>query len=98
MPATQPDRGDILLNQLVERHGRELHNGHAFPQPHDLSSLRPDQLVSIGYSRNKARALIELSQAIIEKRFEPAALEKASDQEALANLQEFRGIERWTAE
>jgi DNA-3-methyladenine glycosylase II len=90
--------GIILLNRLVEHHGRELHGRHAFPEPQDLKSLRPEELALLGYSHNKARALIELSQAIIEKRFDPAALEKASSQDALAKLQQLRGIGRWTAE
>jgi DNA-3-methyladenine glycosylase II len=90
--------GIILLNRLVEHHGRELHDRHAFPEPCDLKSLRSEELAPLGYSHNKARALIELSQAIIEKRFEPAALEIASTQDALAKLQQLRGIGRWTAE
>jgi DNA-3-methyladenine glycosylase II len=90
--------GIILLNRLVEHHGRELHGQHAFPEPQDMNSLQPEELAPLGYSHNKARALIELSQAIIEKRFEPAALEKAGSQDALANLQQLRGIGRWTAE
>ena len=90
--------GIILLNRLVEHHGRELHDRNAFPEPCDLKSLRPEELAPLGYSHNKARALIELSQAIIEKRFEPAALDIASTQDALAKLQQLRGIGRWTAE
>ena len=90
--------GIILLNRLVEHHGRELHDRHAFPEPQDLKSLRPEELAPLGYSHNKARALIELSQAINEKRFDPAALEKTSSQDVLAKLQQLRGIGRWTAE
>jgi DNA-3-methyladenine glycosylase II len=90
--------GIILLNRLVEHHGRELHDRHGFPEPCELESLRPEELAPLGYSHNKARALIELSQAIIEKRFEPAALETASTEDALAKLQQLRGIGRWTAE
>ncbi|HLH06591.1 MAG TPA: hypothetical protein VKW78_05090 [Terriglobales bacterium] len=52
----------------------------------------------LGYSHNKARSLIELAQAICDNRFQPAALEQASDQDALASLQQLRGIGRWTAE
>ena len=90
--------GIILLNRLVEHHGRELGGRHAFPGPCDLMSADPEELVRLGYSHNKARALIELSQAISERRFEPASLEKASDGDALVSLQHLRGIGRWTAE
>jgi len=90
--------GIILLNRLVEDYGRELHGRRAFPEPGDIESADPEQLVRIGYSHNKARALIELAQAITGNRFQPAALEQAGDREALASLQQLRGIGRWTAE
>ena len=90
--------GIILLNRLVEHHGEQLHDRHVFPEPQDLKSLRAEELAPLGYSHNKARALIELSQAMNEKRFDPAALEKTSSQDVLAKLQQLRGIGRWTAE
>ncbi len=90
--------GIILLNRLVERYGRRLGRHHAFPEPTRLSSLNPEELMPLGYSRNKARFLIDLAQAIRDNRLQPASLEEASDSEALANLQHLRGIGRWTAE
>lgn len=87
--------GIILLNRLVEHHGRELRGGHAFPEPCDLKSADPGQLGRLGYS---ARALIELPQAISEGRFEPNSFEQASDRDALASLQHLHGIGRWTGE
>lgn len=90
--------GITLLNRLVERYGRRLGRHHAFPEPNRLSSLNPEELMPLGYSRNKARFLIDLAQAIRNNRFQPASLEEASDSEALANLQQLRGIGRWTAE
>ncbi|HLJ17016.1 MAG TPA: AlkA N-terminal domain-containing protein [Bryobacteraceae bacterium] len=90
--------GIILLNRLVEHYGRTLSGGHAFPEPNDLSSLDPEELVLLGYSHNKARSLIELAQAIGDTRFHLASLEDANNNEALASLQQLRGIGRWTAE
>jgi len=90
--------GIILLNRLVEHYGRKLSRGQAFPEPNDLSSLDPEDLVPLGYSHNKARALIEPAQAIQDNRFHPASLEDASNEVALARLQQLRGIGRWTAE
>lgn len=90
--------GIILLNRLVEHYGRKLSGSHAFPEPNDLSSLNPEELVALGYSHNKARSLIELAQAIRENRFQPASLEDACNTEARASLQQLRGIGRWTAE
>lgn len=90
--------GIILLNRLVERYGRRLGCHHAFPEPNRLSSLNPEELMPLGYSRNKARFLIELAQSIHDNQFQPAALETAGNKEALASLQQLRGIGRWTAE
>ena|SRR5579872_217385 len=90
--------GIILLNRLVEHYGRDLYGRRAFPEPNDIKSADPEQLVRLGYSHNKARSLIELAQAISDNRFQPAALEQASDQDVLASLQQLRGIGRWTAE
>jgi DNA-3-methyladenine glycosylase II len=91
--------GIILLNRLAERYGPKLGGGrHAFPGPRDLSSLAPEALVPLGFSHNKARSLIELSQAILSDRFQPVALEGESNKEALTHLQQLRGIGRWTAE
>jgi DNA-3-methyladenine glycosylase II len=90
--------GIILINRLVEHYGRDLHGRRAFPEPNDIKSADPEQLVRLGYSHNKARSLIDLAQAICDNPFQPAALEQASDQDALASLQQLRGIGRWTAE
>jgi DNA-3-methyladenine glycosylase II len=90
--------GIILLNRLVEHHGRTLRGGHAFPEPNNLSSLVPEELVPLGFSHNKARSLIELARAIRDNQFQSASLEDANNQDALASLQQLRGIGRWTAE
>ncbi|MFN7995450.1 MAG: hypothetical protein U0Q18_17705 [Bryobacteraceae bacterium] len=90
--------GIILLNRLVKHYGRKLSGGYAFPEPNDLSSLDPAELVPLGYSHNKARSLVELAQAIRDHRFETASLEEASNEETLASLQQLRGVGRWTAE
>ena len=90
--------GIILLNRLVEHYGRELTDCRAFPEPNDLSSLDPGELMLLGYSRNKARSLIELAQAIRDNRFQAVSLEEESNKDAFASLRELRGIGRWTAE
>jgi len=90
--------GIILLTRLVEHYGRDLHGRHAFPEPFELRSADPEQLVRLGYSHNKARSLIELAQSIAGGQFQPASLEHASDRDVLARLQQLRGIGRWTAE
>lgn len=90
--------GIILLNRLVERYGYKLGDRYAFPEPKDLSLLEPENLLPLGYRHNKARSLIELARAICDGRFQPASLEDATNDAALASLLQLRGIGRWTAE
>jgi DNA-3-methyladenine glycosylase II len=66
--------GMLLLSRLAERYGLIVEkNGveaHAFPRPEDLASERPQALRRLGFSRQKARAISELSSAVAEGRFE----------------------------
>src|SRR5438046_1768695 len=60
--------GILPLNRLAERYGLIVEgNGvsaHAFPRPEDLTSERPRALRRLGFSRQKARAVSELSSAV----------------------------------
>ena len=87
MPATLTV-GIILLNRLVEHYGQELRGGRAFPEPPDVKFADPEQLVRLGYSDNKARALsiLELAEAIGDNGFQPVSLESANHREALVSL------------
>jgi DNA-3-methyladenine glycosylase II len=94
--------GIRLLGCLAVAHGLAIGAGdarvHAFPRPEDLAGLKPEQLRSLGFSRQKARALIELSGAIVEKRLDLESLDSESDERALDRLSQIVGVGRWTAE
>lgn len=62
--------------------------------------LRIDDLTlrQIGFSRQKARYVRLLAQAIREGSFDPHALEEMSDEEARRSLMALAGIGAWTAE
>ncbi|HEY7154273.1 MAG TPA: hypothetical protein VH575_09985 [Gemmataceae bacterium] len=94
--------GIQLLNRLAASHGAAFREGertaHAFPQPDDLAGLDPQAIRQLGFSRQKARAMIELADAITAGRLDLEALAGRPDADALAQLRQLHGIGRWTAE
>jgi DNA-3-methyladenine glycosylase II len=94
--------GIRLLNRLAERYGlaSSLDHGQApaFPQPCDLAGVDQDDLRPLGFSRQKARAIVELSQAIAADRLDLDALTSVDDATTVKRLCQLRGVGRWTAE
>lgn len=92
--------GIVLLNRLAERYGRrtERTSAPAFPGPADLAGGRIEDLREMGFSRHKARAILELAREGAEGRLDLEALEAVGDEEALGRLLGIRGVGRWTAE
>jgi len=94
--------GVRLLGLLADAHGLAVGGRdtpvHAFPRPEDLARLRPEELRSLGFSRQKARALIDVSGAIAEGCLDLEALASETDDAALDHLCRLRGVGRWTAE
>jgi DNA-3-methyladenine glycosylase II len=93
--------GIRLLNRLVEAHGTTAAANsslYAFPPPARLNSLAPEALMQLGFSRAKARSIIELAAAISARTFIPAAIETLDDRETVQALSRLRGVGRWTAE
>ncbi len=91
-----------LLNRVAATYGLPSPSGdmtaHAFPRPEDLASLRPQAFRKLGFNRQKGRAVIELSRAILRGDTDLESLAALEDEVALAALREFRGVGRWTAE
>jgi DNA-3-methyladenine glycosylase II len=94
--------GVRLLGLLAGAHGLAVGGRdtpvHAFPRPNDLARMRPEELRSLGFSRQKARALIDVSGAIAEGCLDLEALASETDDAALDHLSRLRGVGRWTAE
>jgi DNA-3-methyladenine glycosylase II len=82
--------GIRLLGRLAETYGQGInHNGavaHAFPRPGDLARARPEEIRSLGFSLQKARAMIELSTAIVEGRLDLESLALETDEAAVERL------------
>jgi DNA-3-methyladenine glycosylase II len=91
-----------LKLRLVELCGRAVPlDGTIYPlmpRPEDVATLDPAELLARQYSRQKARYVIELSQAVANGDLDLEALRSLPPEDAIAELTRFRGIGRWTAE
>jgi len=104
------DVGILLLNRLAETYGRgreiaDRCNGEdagpgagAFPLPEDLAAATPDALRGLGFSYQKARALLALAEAAAGGQLSTDALAPLDNAQAVAYLRELRGTGRWSAE
>ena len=94
--------GIRLLSRLVTSRGLPLKDQRgqprAFPRPQDLASLEIEDLTKLGFSRQKARSLIELARMIIDGDLDLEKLPSLDDVGALESLTRLRGVGRWTAE
>lgn len=99
--------GIMLLNRLVQNFGRPAGPysaaragsvARACPSPADLAALPTGALRSLGYSRNKERAILEVSGAVASGKLNPESLRELTDAAALEKLLAIRGIGRWSAE
>jgi DNA-3-methyladenine glycosylase II len=88
--------GTALLNRLAGF--GPVHNGRrAFPRPGDLADLKADELKKLGFSTNKAIALVALSRSIIYEGLDLESLGLLSDEEVIEKLDAIRGVGPWTA-
>jgi DNA-3-methyladenine glycosylase II len=94
--------GLLLLSRLAENYGlrvgKKEQGAHAFPRPEDLAQVSSSELRRLGFSEQKSRAVIELARRISEGQLDLEELTALPDSEAIARLQQLRGVGRWTAE
>jgi DNA-3-methyladenine glycosylase II len=94
--------GIRLLGSLVTIRGKPYQNSsgtfHAFPRPQDLAFLEIEDLRKLGYSRQKARSLIDLAREVVDGGLDLEKLASLEDSKALERLIPLRGVGRWTAE
>ncbi|MGH9765935.1 MAG: DNA-3-methyladenine glycosylase 2 [Blastocatellia bacterium] len=101
--------GIRMLNRVVENYGATSAASaasaasaksqlHAFPRPSDLAGLKPEKLKRLKFSRQKTRALIELSNTVVEGELNPEELASLDDGAAVERLLQLWGVGRWTAE
>ena len=94
--------GILLLNRLSQLYGPgvdpSVSSARAFPRPEDLSIADPQALRDAGFSRQKARAIIDLAQAVVDGGCDLDALAELDDATVVTRLMGLRGVGRWTAE
>jgi len=96
------DVGIHLLNRLTDERGRPVsadpEGMRAFPGPEELGSAEPDDIKCLGFSRAKARTIVEAARTIAAGDLDLEGLERLEDGAAIERLTAMRGIGRWTAE
>ncbi len=83
-----------LLNRLAARCGTP----GAFPRPAEIARLRPASLRALGFSTQKARAILSLARGVERRALDLEALRAMEDASAHAQLIALHGVGRWTAE
>ncbi len=96
------DLGILLLNRLAQNYGKKFEDTtgvqYAFPTPEDFASVSEEEIKKLGFSYQKARTIINISQALVEKRLSFEDMEKLPNEEIVNRLTNIRGIGRWSAE
>jgi DNA-3-methyladenine glycosylase II len=87
-----------ILNRLAQHYGRMVSDLHALPEPEALVNQDPEVLQKMGFSRQKARTIIDLAAAQLAGRLSIEALAELDDEAAMSSLRQFHGIGSWTAE
>ncbi len=94
--------GILLLNRLAMKCGLPFKEGnstvYSFPQPERVARLHPETFRQLGFSRQKGRALAELSQRVTQQTLNLENIETLDDEAVLEQLYPLRGVGRWSAE
>ncbi len=96
------DVGLLLLNRIVERYGLPWTDDQgmafAFPGPEHLINVSEEQLRELGWSHQKARAVLELVRLLTEAPHTFSRLEIMNHEDVYQAILPLRGVGRWTAE
>lgn len=94
--------GIRLLNRLAAAFGRRAEGDPqappAFPGPADLAGQTVEALRALGFSRQKAQAILSLAEAVATGAVDLESWASLTDGEAMDRLQGLPGIGRWSAE
>ena len=89
-----------LKQRFVEQFGESLEfqgqRYYLFPSAEKVSQLRPDQLLALQFSRQKASYTIGIAQAFAEGKISRAKLAGLPLDEAKEVLMKIKGIGNWT--
>lgn len=91
-----------LLNRLAAvcgvRRGPAGGAHYGFPVPRDVARLPPATYRALGFSGQKALALLTLARAIERRDVDVEAVSRGDDAAVYAQLLSLRGVGRWSAE
>ena len=91
-----------LLNRLATsagpRFGTPSDAHYAFPTPFDTVRLPSEKYRAIGFSHQKARALLDLARAIVRRELDLESIAGEDEVVVRQRLLELRGVGRWTCE
>ena len=87
-----------ILGRLAEACGARLDEAVSFPLPENVAQLSAQDLIGLGYSRQKARAMVELSALAVQGELETSIIAELSDSDAVSRLGQMYGVGRWSAE
>jgi DNA-3-methyladenine glycosylase II len=96
--------GVRLLDRLAREYGRPTVGdetagiGHAFPLATDVADADPDALRALGFSHQKAAALIGLAESVANGELSLDRLQTMDNVQAAEVLRGQRGLGRWSAE
>lgn len=96
------EAGLELLNRLSSRTGIKFKGAHESffgpPEPRKLTRLALGELRELGFSRNKAKALLELGHTFARDNNCFEHLVGTNDESAMDRLMQLKSIGRWSAE
>jgi len=96
------DSGIATLNRLSQTFGVSFVNNGvtscAFPRPVDLLDIPEGAIRKLGFSRQKERAIKELSTNVATSQINLSNLEGLTNGEVVEYLSKMRGIGRWSSE
>ncbi len=87
-----------ILGRLAATCGARLGGAVSFPLAENVARLSAQDLIRLGYSRQKARAMVELSVLTAEGDLDQSSITDLSDKEAVDRLCQLFGVGRWSAE
>ena len=87
-----------ILGRLASACGARVEDAVSFPLPENVVQLSAQDLIDLGYSRQKARAMVELSALAAHGELERSIIADLNDDEAVERLRHLYGVGRWSAE
>ena len=77
---------------------RKLTPGPRFPRPEQFARLKDRTIQAAGISRNKLRALRDLTDRVLDGRLKLRSVARADDATVIGQLTEIHGIGEWSAQ